>query len=77
MRGETVKKKKSKKTFTGMSKPIRIIGARDNQLPDKWSSDVLSWTHKYAEFYFPEHRQGVFNDMSHCNVVQIDDDDIS
>jgi len=27
--------------FTGMAKPIRIIGVSDNQLPDKWSSTVI------------------------------------
>ena len=62
--------------FTGRNKKIRIIGDPDKQLPDKWSSDVLSLTHNYAEFYFLEHRQCVFNGMSHCNVVQIDDDDV-
>jgi hypothetical protein len=31
----------SMKMFTGRAKPIRIIGNRDNQFPDKWSFVVL------------------------------------
>jgi len=31
----------NKKIFTGRTKPIRIIGGPDNQLPNKWSSTVL------------------------------------
>jgi hypothetical protein len=27
--------------FTGMAKPIRIIGDPDNQRPDEWSSTVI------------------------------------
>jgi predicted aminopeptidase len=31
----------SKKMFTGRTKPNRIIGFSDNQLPDNWSSNVF------------------------------------
>ena len=31
----------SKKMFTRRAKPFRIIGDRDNQRPDKWSSTLL------------------------------------
>jgi len=38
----------SKKIFTGSSKPIRIIGSPDKQLPDKWSSAVPRAVYKTA-----------------------------
>ena len=60
--------------FTRRAKLIRIIGHPENQFPDKWSSNVHSGTHNEADFNFPDHRQGVLNGMTHCNVVQIDDD---
>jgi hypothetical protein len=36
----------SKRMFTRRTKPIRIIGDPDNQLPDKRISTVYVWKHR-------------------------------